>query len=51
MLEFVTPLCIPDESMSEEECMEQRMSHVREILEEKIKERDSMRIQYPVFSV
>lgn len=51
MLEFVTPLCIPVNSMSEEECMEQRMNHVREILEDKIKERDTIRIQYPVFSL
>jgi len=51
MLENVNPSCLPDEVLSEEECMEHRMAQVREILEETRKERDNIRIQYPVFSL
>jgi Response regulator containing CheY-like receiver, AAA-type ATPase, and DNA-binding domains len=50
MLEYVNPSCIPDESMSEDECMDRRMAQVREILERKRKERDNIKILYPVFS-
>ncbi|HOJ97491.1 MAG TPA: response regulator [Methanospirillum sp.] len=51
MLENVYVSGLPDEFLSEEERMEHRMAQVREILEEKRKERDNIRIQYPVFSI
>jgi len=51
MLEYVNPSCIPDESMSEDECMDRRMAQVREILERKRRERDNIKILYPVFSI
>ncbi len=52
MLEHVNPICIPDDnSMTEEECREARMAKVREIIDEKITERERLRTIFPVFSV
>ena len=51
MMEVVSPRCIPNESSTEEECMTQRRSQIHLMIRDKNKERDELRILYPVFSL
>ncbi|WP_342764532.1 response regulator [Methanospirillum stamsii] len=51
LLEFVSPYCIPDSVLSDEECKEKRMKQINQIIDDRIKERDRLKILYPVFSL
>ena len=45
--EIVSPRCIPDESITEEECLAIKMNEINRIMDEKVLERDNLLKQYP----
>jgi len=51
LIEVASPRCIPDDSSTEEECQEKRMRQIRTMVADKRKERDELRILYPVFTL
>jgi len=50
MMSVVSPRCIPDESLSEEECMALRISQIHQMIADKNFKRDELRTRFPVFS-
>jgi two-component system, OmpR family, response regulator len=51
MMSVVSPQCIPDESLSDEECMVQRINQVHLMIADKKKQRDELQSLYPVLSM
>lgn len=51
LVEFVSPYCIPDGSLSEEECLAERMKLIHHMIDERIRDRDNIRLLYPVLTV
>lgn len=51
LIEVASPRCIPDDSSTEEECQEKRMRQIYTMVADKMKERDELRILYPVFTL
>ena len=49
--EIVSPRCLPEGSMTEEECMARKMIEIDRIIDEKVLESDDLLRQYPSFGV